>query len=75
MIAVGVIVRGATVHFDYVAKMATEGILQVQMDLGIPIGFSVLMLEHHNQLADRIRVGADATEAALQSVKIIKELK
>ena len=75
LIAVGVIIRGATVHFDYVAKVATEGMLKVQMDYGIPIGFSVLMLENHEQLADRIRVGADAAEAALQSVKIIKETK
>jgi len=73
LIAVGVIIRGATVHFDYVAKIATEGILKVQMDYGIPIGFSVLMLENHDQLADRIRVGGDAAEAALQSAKIMKE--
>jgi len=75
LIAVGVIIRGATVHFDYVAKVATEGILKVQMDYGIPIGFSVLMLENHDQLVDRVRVGGDAVEAALQSAKIIKEIK
>ena len=75
LVAIGVIIRGATVHFDYVAKLATEGTLKVQMDYGIPIGFGVLMLEKHDQLPDRIRVGGDAVEAALQSAKIIKEAK
>ena len=72
LVAIGVIVRGQTVHFDYVAKIATEGILRVQMDYGIPIGFGVLMLETQDQLVDRIRVGGDAVEAVLQSKNMIK---
>ncbi|MFT6361447.1 MAG: 6,7-dimethyl-8-ribityllumazine synthase [Candidatus Paceibacteria bacterium] len=74
LVAVGVLIRGATVHFDYVAKLATEGVLKVQMDTGIPIGFAVLMLENQDQLADRVRVGGDAAEAVLQSLKVIKRL-
>ncbi|MCA9352944.1 6,7-dimethyl-8-ribityllumazine synthase [Patescibacteria group bacterium] len=72
LVALGVIIRGQTVHFDYVAKIATEGILRVQMDYGIPIGFGVLMLETQDQLVDRIRVGGDAVEAVLQSKNMIK---
>jgi len=42
LIALAVIIRGATPHFDYVAAEATKGIAQVQLETGVPIGFGVI---------------------------------
>src|ERR1700721_2937252 len=45
MIALGVVVRGETPHFDYVAGECARGIMDVQIASGVPIGFGVLTTE------------------------------
>jgi len=74
LVALGTIVRGDTPHFDYVAKLVSEGVLRVMMDYGIPVGFGVLTCENKEQALVRIGSGGGAVEAALQSAKIIKEM-
>lgn len=74
LVAIGVIIKGESAHFDYVCKMISEGVLRVMLDVGIPIGFGVLTAHTHEQAAARISAGGEAVEAALQSLKIIKEL-
>lgn len=73
LVAIGVIIRGDTAHFDYVANIVSDGILRVQLDNTIPIGFGVLTLENEDQAENRLHVGKEAAEAALQSAKILKQ--
>ena len=53
LIALGVVVRGGTPHFDYVCEAATMGLTQVAVDSGIPIGFGVLTCDDEQQALDR----------------------
>ena len=46
VVALGVVIRGGTPHFDYVCQAATDGLTRVSLDTGIPVGFGVLDLRH-----------------------------
>jgi len=74
LLAIGAIIRGETPHFDYVAKIVSEGVLQIMVEYGIPVGFGVLTTEDKAQAASRFHVGFEAVEAAIQNAKIIKEI-
>ncbi len=74
LVALGAIIRGDTAHFDFVAKAVTEGVMRVQLDCGIPVGFGVLTIENKEQAQVRLRSGYGATEASLQSAKILETL-
>ncbi|MBI4049914.1 MAG: 6,7-dimethyl-8-ribityllumazine synthase [Candidatus Doudnabacteria bacterium] len=73
LLAIGAVIRGQTPHFDYVAKIVSEGVLRVMLDNSIPVGFGVLTCDNHEQARARIHVGGEAAEAALQSAKLIDE--
>lgn len=53
LIALGVVVRGGTPHFDYVCEAATMGLTQVSVASGTPIGFGVLTCDDEQQALDR----------------------
>ena len=53
LIALGVVVRGETPHFDYVAGECARGIMDVQIASGVPIGFGVLTTETLAQAEER----------------------
>jgi 6,7-dimethyl-8-ribityllumazine synthase len=70
LVALGVIVRGETPHFDFVAAECARGIMEVQLEARVPIGFGVLTtstLEQAEERADPTRgdKGYHATVAAL----------
>jgi 6,7-dimethyl-8-ribityllumazine synthase len=70
IVALGVVVRGETPHFDFVAGECSRGIMDVGLSTGIPIGFGVLTtdtLAQAQERADPARgdKGFDATIAAL----------
>lgn len=75
LVALGTIIRGDTPHFDYVAKIVSEGVLRVMLDHSVPIGFGILTLENEQQAKSRLSFGGSAAEAALQSAYIIKNGK
>ncbi len=82
VVALGVIVRGETPHFDYVAAAATDGLTRVALDTGKPVGFGVLTVDDEQQGLDRAGlpeskedVGARAAEAALSMVTVSTTLK
>jgi 6,7-dimethyl-8-ribityllumazine synthase len=73
IVALGCVIRGETAHFDYVCGAATDGILRVQLDHGLPIGFGLVTCDTVAQAqgraalgADGHNVGADAARAALE---------
>ena len=69
-VALGLVLRGATAHFDYVCQGATYGIMKTQLELFKPIGFGILMCDTLEQAHDRAGgsvedKGYDATIATL----------
>lgn len=72
VVALGVVVRGDTPHFDFVAGECARGIMQVQLETGVPIGFGVLTtntLEQAEERADPAR-GDKGYEAAVAAAAV-----
>ena len=72
VIALGVVIQGETLHFDYVCDAATSGLTRVQLDTSVPIGFGLLTVSNEKQALDRAGLpgskedkGAEAVEAAI----------
>ncbi|MGW1346317.1 6,7-dimethyl-8-ribityllumazine synthase [Kribbella sp. NPDC002412] len=81
VIALGVVIRGDTPHFEYVCQAATEGLMQVGVTTGVPIGFGVLTCDNDPQALDRAGLpdsredkGYEATQAALSTLVAIRSL-
>jgi 6,7-dimethyl-8-ribityllumazine synthase len=53
VVALGVIIRGGTPHFDYICQGATMGLTEVSVRTGVPVGFGVLTCENDEQALDR----------------------
>ena len=77
VIALGVVIRGETPHFDYVCNAATDGLTRVQLDTGVPIGFGLLTVDNENQAIARAGLegskedkGAEAVQAALMMLSL-----
>jgi 6,7-dimethyl-8-ribityllumazine synthase len=77
VIALGVVIRGGTPHFEYVCQAVTDGLTRVQLDSGIPIGFGVLTVDDEQQALDRAGLegskedkGAEAVEAAIVMARL-----
>jgi len=79
VICLGVVIRGATPHFDYVAGEAAKGIAQVSLDSGVPVMFGVLTTETIEQAIERAgskggNKGADCALAALEMINLLAQL-
>lgn len=74
IIAFGAVIRGGTPHFDYVCKAVTDGIVQLNLSLSIPVIFGVLTLDTDAQAWERLGGihGHKGEEAALAALKMIK---
>jgi 6,7-dimethyl-8-ribityllumazine synthase len=53
IVALGVVIRGDTPHFEYVAGECARGIMTVQLTTGVPIGFGILTTENLAQAEER----------------------
>ena len=73
-IALGCVIRGGTPHFEYVCKLMTEGIGQLNLLLDAPTIFGVLTVDNEEQARDRIggSHGHKGEEAAITAVKMIQ---
>jgi len=82
VVALGVIIRGGTPHFDFVSDAATSGLTRVALDTGKPVGFGVLTLDDEQQGLDRAGLpgskedkGAEAAHAAVSTALLLRELR
>ena len=77
LIALAVIIRGATPHFDYVAAEATKGIAQVQLETGVPIGFGVITADTIEQAIERSgsKAGNKGWQAAMAAIEMANVLR
>lgn len=72
-ITLGTVIRGDTPHFDYVCKAVTDGVLQLNLSLDVPVIFGVLTLENEQQALERVggKHGHKGEEAAVTAIKMI----
>ena len=82
VVALGVIIRGGTPHFEYVSSATTDGLTRVALDAGKPVGFGVLTLDDEAQGIARAGLegsiedkGAEAADAALRTALVLRELR
>ena len=82
VVALGVIIRGGTPHFEYVSDAATSGLTQVSILTGKPVGFGVLTLDNEQQGLDRAGLpgskedkGAEAAQAAVETALMIRGIQ
>ncbi|MGH3852925.1 MAG: 6,7-dimethyl-8-ribityllumazine synthase [Pseudonocardiaceae bacterium] len=82
VLALGVVIRGGTPHFDYVCDAVTAGLTRVALDEGIPVGNGVLTCDTEQQALDRCGLpssvedkGFQSCVAALQTALVLRELR
>ncbi|WP_282204992.1 6,7-dimethyl-8-ribityllumazine synthase [Kitasatospora fiedleri] len=68
VVALGVVIRGGTPHFDYVCQAATVGLTEVSVDTGVPIGFGVLTCDTEQQALDRAGLPGSAEDKGHEAV-------
>jgi 6,7-dimethyl-8-ribityllumazine synthase len=81
IVALGVIIRGGTPHFEYVSQATTSGLSRVALDFGVPVGFGLLTCDDEQQARDRAGLagsredkGAEAASAALSTAAVIRSM-
>jgi 6,7-dimethyl-8-ribityllumazine synthase len=82
VVALGVVIRGGTPHFDYVCQAATDGLTRVSIDSGVPVGFGVLTCDDEAQALARAGLegsqedkGRDAALAAVATALVLRDLQ
>ncbi|WP_026926712.1 6,7-dimethyl-8-ribityllumazine synthase [Granulicoccus phenolivorans] len=62
LVALGVVIRGGTPHFEYVCQAATMGLTDVSVTSGTPVGFGVLTCDNEQQARDRAGLPGSAED-------------
>ena len=82
VVALGVVIRGGTPHFDYVCSAATDGLNRVALDHGDAVGFGLLTCDTEQQALDRAGLpgstedkGYEATAAALVTATTLRSIR
>lgn len=82
VVALGVVIRGATPHFDYVCDAVTQGLTRVSLDAATPVANGVLTTDTEQQALDRAGLptsaedkGAQAAAAALSTALTLRRLR
>ncbi len=79
IVALGVVIRGATPHFDYVCSECASGLQHVSLKYALPIGFGVLTCDSIEQAVERSGTkagnkGADAAMATIEMINVMQQL-
>jgi 6,7-dimethyl-8-ribityllumazine synthase len=70
LIAIGVVIRGETYHFDLVSNESSSGVMEVQLETGIPIANGIITTENEAQAEARIGKGAEAARVAVEMARL-----
>jgi 6,7-dimethyl-8-ribityllumazine synthase len=72
VVAIGVVVRGETPHFDYVAGEAAKGVSHAALETGVPVMFGVVTTDTVEQAINRsgLKAGNKGFEAAMAAVEV-----
>jgi 6,7-dimethyl-8-ribityllumazine synthase len=74
LIALGAVIRGETYHFDVVSNESSRGILDVQLETGVPVANGILTTEDEAQARARISKGAEAARVAVEMANTMKAI-
>ena len=81
VVALGVVIRGGTPHFEYVCQGVTAGLTQVAVSTGVPVGFGVLTCDTTEQALERAGLpgssedkGHEAATAAVATAVTLRDL-
>ena len=81
VVALGVVIRGGTPHFEYVCSAATQGLTDVSVRSGVPVGFGLLTCDDEAQALDRAGLpgsredkGAEAAQAAVATALTLRRV-
>jgi len=75
LVALGCVIRGETFHFEVVAGESARGILDVQLETGIPVANGVLTTENEAQAAERAPIkGAEAARVAVEMANTLRAI-
>lgn len=79
IVALGCVIRGATAHFEHVCAAASNGLLRVSLDTGVPIAFGVLTVDTLDQAFERAgskagNKGAEAALALLEQIDLLQSM-
>jgi 6,7-dimethyl-8-ribityllumazine synthase len=79
IVCLGCVIRGETYHFEIVAGQSAAGLMQVQLDTGVPIAFGVITTEDRDQALARSgpknNKGAEAAEAAIEMANLLRSIQ
>ena len=82
IVALGVVIRGGTPHFEYVCSSATDGLNRVALDTGAAVGFGLLTCDTEEQALDRAGLegssedkGYEAAAAALNTAVTLRKIR
>jgi len=82
VVALGVVIRGSTAHFDYVCQSVTDGLTRIALDEATPVAHGVLTTENEEQALDRDGhegasedKGGEAVAAALGAALVLRDLR
>jgi 6,7-dimethyl-8-ribityllumazine synthase len=74
LIALGAVIRGETYHFDVVSNESARGILDVQLETGIPVANGIITTENEEQARARVSKGAEAARVAVEMANTLKAI-
>ncbi|MEI9479732.1 MAG: 6,7-dimethyl-8-ribityllumazine synthase [Deltaproteobacteria bacterium] len=77
IICLGTVIRGATLHFNYIASEVTKGIAFLSLEREIPVSFGVLITETIEQAIERAgtKIGNKGFDAAMSSIEMANLMK
>ena len=79
LVAIGVVIRGETPHFDYVAGETSRALGGIATAFALPVGFGLLTVDTTEQAVERAggsagNKGHEAAEAAIRAADVIQQL-
>ena len=70
LIALGVVIRGDTYHFDIVANESARGVMDVMLEVGMPVANGILTTDDEAQATARLDKGAEAVRVAVEMARL-----
>ena len=70
LVAVGVVIRGETYHFEIVANESARGVMDVALESGLPVANAILTTENEAQAEARLDKGAEAVRVAVEMARL-----
>ncbi len=70
LVALGMVIRGETYHFEVVANESARGVMDVALEFGLPVANGILTTDDEAQAEARLDKGAEAVRVAVEMAKL-----